>query len=715
MSTRLPPNLQFEKLVARLYSHTPLIGRKLRQIAVKALAKDGSAGAMHTLADTLIRHHDIKIRQQILKALVNSAARGNLAAQDALCRLMVEHRHPDASQIVLAEQYAPQDLSQRLLFVERLVKIVLHNDDSAVCRNALKTLITMAVAGKSEAREALCSLAIDYDFAPARDIVLASQYVPQNPYQRAIFYVLTAQWDKYEQLDFDHRLLKIAYRSAKKSVQKGIVTRVRQDGRGDLLAALAIEEQQPDKMTDSDWEAMLTMLSKNGEWEEMWRLAQVAPLIWSMRLLLRLQETKWLPTQATERATFLTLARLAEECRQKETETLSWLAYCHETLEGYADHVRCLAISPDGQVLASGSGDNTVRLWNLPDEMALRTLDGNTPTILTALPYCEYHRKSALRILKGHPSAVTCLAVSPDGTLLVSGGKDKTIRLWSLPGGMWLRTLNGHTRLLTCLALSADSRLLASGSEDHTIRLWSLPDGSMVNKLKGDSDAITCLAISPDKQVLVSGGSDNTIRLWGLHDGKVCHTLKGHTQAITCIAISPDGRILASGSRDQTVRLWSLPEGTALNVLRGHTDTISALLSSPDGRLLASGSHDHTIRLWRLPDGMALKTLQGHVQGISCVTISPNGCVLASGGFDRTVRLWVVGKVDVSRLSAEQINLNELRLFQERLQEHEATDAERKWLEFLLVLVSWQRRFDIEVGDVPLEIPVGEFDIEIET
>jgi WD40 repeat protein len=714
MSTWLPPNPHFEKLVARLYSHTPFIGRQLRQIAVKSLVKDGSARAMHTLADTLIRHHDSKIRQQALKALINSAARGNPAAQDALCQLMVEHRHPEASQIVLAEQYAPQEPSQRLFFVERLVKIVLHNDDSAACQNALKTLVKMAAEGKSEARESLCSLAIDYDFAPARDIVLASQYVPQNPYQRAIFYVFTAQWDKYEQLDFDRRLLKIAYRVAKKSVQKWIVTRIRQDGRGDLLAALAIEEQQPDKMTDSDWEAMLAMLSKNGEWEELWQLAQVTPLIWSMRFLLRLQKMKWLPTQETERATFLTLARLAEECRQTETETLSWLAYCHETLEGYADHVRCLAISPDGQVLASGSGDNTVRLWNLPDEMALRTLDESTPTILTSLPYCEYHRKSALRILKGHPSAVTSLAVSPDGTLLVSGGKDKTIRLWSLPGGMWLRTLSGHAKSLTCFALSADSRLLASGSEDHTIRLWSLPDGSMVNKLKVGPDAITCLAISPDKQVLAGGGTDNSIRLWDLHDGKILQTLKGHSQAITCIAISPDGRILASGSRDQTVRLWNLPAGTALNMLRGHTDTISALLISPDGQLLASGSHDHTIRLWNLPDGMALKTLQGHVQGVSCITISPNDCVLASGGFDRTVRLWVFGKVDVSRLSAEQINLNELRLFQERLQEREITDAERKWLEFLLALVSWQRRFDIEVGDASLEIPVGEFDIEIE-
>ena len=133
----------------------------------------------------------------------------------------------------------------------------------------------------------------------------------------------------------------------------------------------------------------------------------------------------------------------------------------------------------------------------------------------------------------------------------------------------------------------------------------------------------------------------------------------------------------------------------------------------PDGRVLASGSADHTIRLWSLPDGVALKTLRGHTAEVGCLAISPDGRVLASGGVDKAVRLWVLGKVDLSRLIVGHTSVKELQLLQERSQEKEAADAERRWLEFILALICWQRRFDIEVGEISRGIPDGRFDIEI--
>ena len=172
--------------------------------------------------------------------------------------------------------------------------------------------------------------------------------------------------------------------------------------------------------------------------------------------------------------------------------------------------------------------------------------------------------------------------------------------------------------------------------------------------------------------------------------------------------------MLASGSVDHTIRLWSLPEGISLHSLEGHIAGVRCLAISPDGRVLASGSDDHTIRLWSLPDGVVLKTLKGHTAEVSCLAISPDGRVLASGGVDKAVRLWVLGKIDLSRLIVGHTSLKELRLLQERLQEEEAADAERKWLEFILALIHWQRRFDIEVSEILRDIPGGRFDIEIE-
>jgi WD40 repeat protein len=162
------------------------------------------------------------------------------------------------------------------------------------------------------------------------------------------------------------------------------------------------------------------------------------------------------------------------------------------------------------------------------------------------------------------------------------------------------------------------------------------------------------------------------------------------------------------------VRLWSLPDGEMLHTLEGHSDSISCLAISPDGRVLASGSDDHTIRLWSLPDGVALKALRGHTAEVSCLTISPNGRVLASGGVDKAVRLWVLGQVDLSCLIVGYTSVKELQLLQERTQEEEAADTERTWLKFILALIRWQRRFDIEVGEISHDLPGGRFDIEIE-
>jgi len=199
--------------------------------------------------------------------------------------------------------------------------------------------------------------------------------------------------------------------------------------------------------------------------------------------------------------------------------------------EAHTAWVWSVAFSPDGSILASGSGDETVRLWRVSDGELLRTL-------------------------KGHEAWVRSVAFSPDGSILASGSADYTIRLWRVSDGELLRTLKGHTSVVESVAFSPDGSLLASGSWDETVRLWRVSDGELLHTLKGHTWDVSSVAFSPDGSILASGSDDKTVRLWRVSDGKLLRTLKGHKKYVSSVAFSPDGSILASGAGDNTVRLW---------------------------------------------------------------------------------------------------------------------------------------------------------------
>ncbi|KAG8880049.1 hypothetical protein FRB97_001200 [Tulasnella sp. 331] len=291
-----------------------------------------------------------------------------------------------------------------------------------------------------------------------------------------------------------------------------------------------------------------------------------------------------------------------------------WIGTRHEK------DIRCLAISPDGITVVSGSSDGIIILWDRK----------------TGAARCD---------MKGHTMRVTCLAISRNGKTVASGSWDKTVRLWDLETEKARGpALEGHTSWVTCLAISPDGKTVASGSMDNTVRLWDLDsEKARGPALEGHTGWVSCLAISRDGKTVASGSWDKTVRLWDLETEKARGpVLEGHTSWVTCLAISPDGKTVASGSMDNTVRLWDLDSEKARGpALEGHTDWVSCLAISPDGRTVASGSWDNTVRLWDLETGKARgPVLEGHITGVSCLAIPPNGQIVASGSSDTTIRLW---------------------------------------------------------------------------
>ncbi|NPV65869.1 MAG: protein kinase [Anaerolineae bacterium] len=250
-----------------------------------------------------------------------------------------------------------------------------------------------------------------------------------------------------------------------------------------------------------------------------------------------------------------------------------------------------------------------------------------------------------ITFLHGHTDWVRDVAFSPDGRMLVSAGRDGTIRRWDVAARQPIDPpLTGHTDWINGLAFSPDGSLLASAGRDRTIRLWDAASGEPIgDPLVGHAAEVWAIAFSPDGAALVSGDAEGGLLLWNLTGTPtITRRLEGHTGAIYAVAFSPDGRLIASAGEEQTIRLWDAASGEALgDPLAAHANWVLALAFSPDGTRLASVGVDASVILWDAQTRQALGRLQNaHSGWIRDVTFSPDGARLATASMDGTLRLW---------------------------------------------------------------------------
>jgi len=201
--------------------------------------------------------------------------------------------------------------------------------------------------------------------------------------------------------------------------------------------------------------------------------------------------------------------------------------------------------------------------------------------------------------LKGHQHWVNSVAFSPDGKTIVSGSRDKTIRLWDTTGKPIGQPLKGHQAGVYSVAFSPDGKTIVSGSRDKTIRLWDTTGKPIGQPMKGHQAEVNSVAFSPDGKTIVSSSWDKTIRLWDTTGKPIGQPLKGHQDGVNSVAFSPDGKTIISGSSDKTIRLWNTTGKPIGQPLIGHEHHVNKVVFSPDGKTIISGSGDNTIRLWR--------------------------------------------------------------------------------------------------------------------
>ena len=254
-----------------------------------------------------------------------------------------------------------------------------------------------------------------------------------------------------------------------------------------------------------------------------------------------------------------------------ELETLPPGVTLLRTFEGHRDTVLSVAFSSRGAMLASGSEDQTVKLWDTEDGRLLQTLPG-------------------------HKGAIFSVAFDRFGETLASGSGDGTAKIWNVRSGSLLRTLHGDNSLILTVRFGSDGETLATGSLSRGIRLWNAPTGQLLRILQGQG-VINRVVFDPRGDTLASGGHDGSVKLWDAETGVLRRTLKAQNAHVWSAAFHPNGETLASGD-DSAITLWESSSGKMLRTLEGHTGAIHAVEFSPDGRLLVSKSIDRTIRVW---------------------------------------------------------------------------------------------------------------------
>ena len=359
------------------------------------------------------------------------------------------------------------------------------------------------------------------------------------------------------------------------------------------------------------------------------------------------------------------------------------------------------AISNEGSILAVGSGDGSITLWNIKSGEQIASI-------------------------KAHKESVNGLAFSTDGTSLASSGEDSEIHLWDV---LTYKLMYTHLKTFNAqaLAFTSDDKYLLAGSFGGSVQSWNLDTRQKMISFKGHRDSIRAVAYSPDNKIVASGSWDSTVRLWNAVSGDQIGMISGHTLSVErmgfapngytvagtakgvinlwdqgtrrenpgvidkhpglfrvlaftndskellyadvgfnlyvynvnttkekatkkfkkhkggyyAIAFSPDRSIVANGYRNNRIKLWNIDSGEELLSIRTKfKKPIITLAYSSDGNRIAAAGEDGIIKIWDTNKGVELCVLQGHSGRIYSVAFSPDGKLLASGSSDSTMRLW---------------------------------------------------------------------------
>ncbi len=266
-----------------------------------------------------------------------------------------------------------------------------------------------------------------------------------------------------------------------------------------------------------------------------------------------------------------------------------------EAYHAHGASIRCVAWTPTGELL-SGSDDRTVRLWTSGSSWSFaRAIGGDVQGggQTTAAPFSD---------------RVICLAFSPDGKLLATGGGEPSrsgeLKIWNAEDRTLAREIaDAHSDTVFGVEFSADGRYLASCSADKFVKVFEVSSGQLVRSYEGHTHHVLDVAWKSDGALLASCGADNVVKVWDFETGEQRRTIGGFGKQVTSIAFLADTDRTISTSADSSVRVHNTADGKSTASYKGSTDYVYASAITFDGRLIAAGGQDSVLRVWSSTDG----------------------------------------------------------------------------------------------------------------
>ncbi|MFP4346188.1 MAG: hypothetical protein ACLFU8_15940 [Anaerolineales bacterium] len=720
---------QVERLRRNLDSRAFLVGALRRRKATRAIVEEGSMDAVRLLAETLTESEHADVRE-IARAALDALE--DWRRISAACEIWVETRHPELTALLMKNEWvASMPPEVKVLTALKLGRLdeVTGGDERfvepllAACRDpdpviAERARQVLPRLEKEEAREGLCKVLIEQEDPLALEVALEADYYPQEQQQRALFFFLTGQWARYEGLDFDQRLLRMAYTVAGESVRRRVREKLREAGRTDFLSVIAGQDYraQAAEMAPGELDLLMQTLTANREWPELWDLLFEVSFSRSARIVEALAGAGWQPEDGKERALLASLVAFArgEERLPTDDDEVRAL-FPPALLEAQAQvsgRINDVTFSPLRPVIAIGTGERKVVVWNYRQaerEQLLDVADHSVGNVIftgngtlvwsertnrTDVPCLIYYwqENGADRVpgvLGQHVGSVTALAPVGDDRVL-STGRDRRIVLWDVTNEREVTSSRYH-RWPRAVQVSPDGNLLALLHTELT--LTTLP--GLKTLLSGGGKSVgRCAAFLPpayEKRDAWDGPEPvphNQTLLVGQHSGEV---------------------FLYYPKR----AYWLTYERPPFTRHTGRVEGVSVLESR--GVVVTAGS-EGIVRFIDLEDRSTIGEVQVPLGKVTSLHVSPDEAFMVVGNSEARLSFWDIRGLDVLDLllnpfgRAPATALTTLAVLKE---DPALPPRAHRTLAFAERVLHHRIRFDIELGAAPT-IMAGEFDIEIE-